>query len=108
MSVSGIHDSAYNLQVIQSQVNRQRIDEQTNRADENSKLGANTAQDSYKSAVEAVPKSDVRGNQMAYQAASAEYMQDTKSSTSIKAYNSVLNQDKREAISQALGISVYA
>ena len=108
MSVSSLQDSTYNLQVIQSQVNRQRIDEQTNRSDENSKQGANTAQASYKSAVEVVPKADVRGNEMAYQKASVEYMQDTKVPNSIQAYSSVLNQDKREAISQAMGISVYA
>ncbi len=108
MAISSVYD-ATKFQIIQSSTNRQRIDEQYQNTDENtSQSGYQSTVDTSKVPTDVVPKVGKAEYEAQYAQAQEEFSSQKNTSTKISAYQSVQNQDKRESMSQMLGVSVYA
>lgn len=103
MAISNVVDSS-KFQIIQSHTNRQRLDEQINRNDEENLSSVKVEQ-----TVSVTPKVQGKEHEDTYASAREEFGYTQKVSYSkASAYSNVQNQDRREAISQQLGVSVYA
>ncbi len=103
MAISNVVDSS-RFQIIQSHTNRQRLDEQINRNDEENNSSVKVQQ-----TLSVTPKVQGKEHEDNYAEAREELGYTQKANKSkASAYSSVQNQDRREAISEQLGVSVYA
>ncbi|MGN1281155.1 MAG: hypothetical protein ACI4UM_04560 [Succinivibrio sp.] len=110
MSVNSVNSSQSAFQIIQSNTNRQRIDEQNRQSSqENSSTQAVSLTSNHKEErfpsyrVEAASEAD-----NTYSNIRQEFFSRKGKSSSILAYTDVRDQENREQISNRMGISVYA
>ncbi|SRR5574344_77064 len=106
MAVSSVHDSSV-YQIIQSNQNRLRIDDQIKGNSDTDAKASNQAESGINTPVEVMPKISSEKYNEAYSQAQQE-LESKSSSSQISAYKNVQNLEKRDTVSGMLGISVYA
>lgn len=106
MAVSSVHDSSV-YQIIQSNQNRLRIDDQIKGNTDNVSDALTKTESGANTPVEVVPKVSSENYNEAYSHAQQE-LDSSNSSSQISAYKNVQNLEKRDSLSGMLGISVYA
>ncbi len=104
MAIGSVGDSS-RFQIIQSHTNRQRIDEQYNRSDLEDKSTSVLENQAVAVAKTVEPE---KVSEADYSKAQAEYSSYSQHSSKVGAYQSVFNQERRDAISEQYGVSVYA
>ena len=104
MAIGSVGDSS-RFQIIQSHINRQRIDEQYNRSNLEEK-STSVLENQAVAVSKTIDPEKV--SEAEYSQAHAEFNSYSQKSNKVSAYQSVFNQERRDAISEQYGVSVYA
>lgn len=110
MSVNSINSSQSSFQIIQSNTNRQRIDEQNRTTSKESAIeeAGLSSSDKQEERYPSYRVESANEAENSYSDVQQELFSQKGKSTSIQAYTAVRDQDQRELISNRMGISVYA